>query len=56
LVLGVWDFIDSTTPSLQETAARGDKPLKPHLGEAQSRVLWSRILDLALYLREYNGQ
>ena len=30
LVLGVWDFI---TPSIQQTAARGERPLKPSRGQ-----------------------
>jgi hypothetical protein len=34
----------STTPPLQQTAARGERALKPPLGAAQGRVFRARIL------------
>ena len=44
LVLSLLHY--SPTPPLQQTAARGERPLKPPQGAAQSRVLWARILYL----------
>ena len=49
-----------TTPLLQQTAARGERALKPPQGAAQSRVLWARILYFSstsdnLFLRHEAG-
>jgi hypothetical protein len=33
----------STTASLQQTAAREERPLKPPQEASQSRILWARI-------------
>ncbi|MGB6281010.1 MAG: hypothetical protein WBG91_12435, partial [Syntrophobacteria bacterium] len=46
---GVLESMKSQTPSTnQQTAARGERLLKPPQGAAQSRVLWVRILYLHL--------
>jgi hypothetical protein len=38
-----WSFHYSTTPSIQQTAARGERAFKPPQGAAQSLVLGARV-------------